>query len=400
MAIKALNPDDPDFSIETAAHGCVDILPLTMGRMIELEKTEDDASNTFVDTLIAILGRKSDGTGLTAHDAKKLSDAERDEFANQFLDRNQDLFREQVREKNQDADGQTVISFRAGDIVHKREDGESAGAYLTRLFKIRQENLQKQMSHLIKPFENILNAHGNLFTPSFLETFKKSQSASAQLGEMIKRLRIDMPDATGFMEHKSAIDRMQTLESMQPKTQTLNLRPPYNPVNDTNERLSGVLNRLDSMEGLALQMAETVKGVSDSASGLLVIFGAASDNADRSSRRAIMIAVAAIIVAGLSTLAQIGYSEWRTMRDQTSAEVAINRISTEIDTAAHPQRQSLQTIEAELKKIGAELKTGNNSVGAGFDNLATAIRALTTSLQQQDSKPVEIEKNTPPQIPD
>lgn len=142
------------------------------------------------------------------------------------------------------------------------------------------------------------------------------------------------------------------------------------------------MNRLDSMEGLALQMAETVKGVSDSVSQFLVAFGAASDKADRTSRRAIGIAAAAIVVAVVSVLAQVGYSEWRSARDQMSAAAAIDEISSRIEAVAEVQRES-------MSQIGPELTNGNSLVKDSFDRLSIAIQGLAESLRRQDQLPAE-----------
>lgn len=198
MAITGLNPDRPDFSIETVTLGRIDALPLTVGRMMKLETIEEKTPVEFMNALIAVIGRKSDETQLVDDDATRLSDAERDEFATLFLEHNQYLLREKVQEERQDEEGRTVVSYRDGDIRHPQEDGESTSVYLSRLFKIQQAEQREQMRQLIKPFDDVIQAHRSLFTPSFLETFKKSQSATAQLGEMIKRMRFDMLEESGI----------------------------------------------------------------------------------------------------------------------------------------------------------------------------------------------------------
>lgn len=382
MAIPALNPDEPDFTIETAALGRIDALPITIGRLSELEKAEAETSTAFMNALIAIIARNNNGVALTDDDVAKLSDSERDEFARELLDRNQYLYRNKIKEEHQDDEGRTVLSFRDGNIKHQKEEGESDSDYLFRLMQIQKAELQEQTRRMMKPFEDVLKSHKNLFTPSFLDAFKKSQSATAQLGDMIKRLRIDLPNVSRTVAAQSALDRLNTPEIHRPELRIPDLGTIRNPVHDTNERLSDVVSRLDSMEGLTLQMAETVQGVSESASQFLVAFGAASDKADHTSRRTIWIAGMAIIVAVFSTLAQIGYSEWRDIRDQSATTAAIEDISGGIEAVVKVQRES-------MGQLGAELNNGNSALKDSFDRLSTAIEALNKSLRAQSNLPTE-----------
>ncbi|MEQ8694493.1 MAG: hypothetical protein RIC85_04095 [Gammaproteobacteria bacterium] len=387
MAIFGWDPDKPNFSIETAALGRVDILPLTTGRMKKLGKIEGLTPREFTDKFLISIGRKTDGTELVDEDTARLSDAEREEFANQYLDNNQNLFREKVQEKYKDEDGKPVISYRNGDILHQREDEELSTAYLYRLYKIEDARWQEQMRKLTEPFAATLNAHKKLFNPSFLETFAQSQSASTKLGDMIKSLRPNLPEFGPTIPTVKNLDFIRPVEGPLPEKPFHGLRPTPNPIHDTNERLSDVVDRLVSMEDLALQMAETVKGVSDSASQFLVSFGAASDNADRTSRRAIFLAATAIIVALLSTLGQIGYSEWRIARDQDATSASIESLSQQIEIVVEAQRQS-------MGQIGVEINNSNSEAKESFDRLSTALEGLTLELNKQTESPTA--SNDPP----
>ena len=198
MPLPKLKPDEPEFSIDTTSLGRLDALPLTIGRMSEIEKTESETSTSFINAFIATVGRNSDGMELTDDDVVKLSDAERDEFAKRALESHQYLFRERVSEKRTDEGGRVVISFRDGDVKHQREEDESDSAYLFRLFKLQTAELKERARRLMAPFEDMLKSNKRMFTPSFLEAFTKSQTATAQLGNMIDRLRVNMPDLSGI----------------------------------------------------------------------------------------------------------------------------------------------------------------------------------------------------------
>ena len=92
MKLNAPNVDDPEFSIDTVALGRIDSLTLTIGRMEKLAKAESDTSTSFLNSLIATVGRRADADDLEHQDVRKLSAPERDEFARRFLDNNQYLF--------------------------------------------------------------------------------------------------------------------------------------------------------------------------------------------------------------------------------------------------------------------------------------------------------------------
>lgn len=365
MPIPTLKPNEPDFSVDTAALGRIDALPLTVGRVSEIEKAESETSRSFMNTLLVTVGRKNDGMELTEDDVSRLSDAEMDRFAKMILDLNQYLFRERVEEKRKDDEGRVVHSVKDGGIRHKKEKGESDSGYLFRLFDMQTALWKERQRSIVAPFQDILKAHKRLFTPSFLDSFNRSRSASAQLGEMISRLRPNVTsevslgriDPTGFDDAKVPVpDYLSNI---------------HNPVYDTNARLSDVVDVLDSMEGLALQVAETVRSVSDTASQFIVDFGAATEKADRSSRRAIWIAVVAIGVAALSPLVQIGHSEWRTQRDRDTATAIID-ISNRIESG---------------------LRSATVDTTESFDRLSEAIERLTESSTVREGAPVSTDSN-------
>ena len=374
MAIPSLNPDGPEFSIDTIALGRIDALPLTIGRMSEIEKKDSATSTSFMNVLVSTVGRGSTGEELTDDEVAKLSDADRDRFAEKVLEFNPYLFRERVREKRKDDDGRVILSFRDGDVKHQREKDESGSDYLFRLFKIQTAELKEHARRVLGPVEDMLRANKRLFTPSFLEAIQRSQSSAAQLGNMIDRLRIKMPDVSGGAAAAAALDRIKSPDVYRPELRVPDLSNFRSPLLDTNERLSDVLNKLEAMKGLALQMAETVRDVSGTASQFIVDFGVAAEKADRSSRRATRIALSAIVVAAILTVVQIGYSEWRIRQEQGHTANAINAISTRIEASAESQRES-------MAGIGTEPNNSNAAVKASLDRLSILLQKLTEVLR-------------------
>ena len=374
MATPSLKPDEPEFSIDTIALDRIDAFPLTIGRMSEIEKKGSDTSTSFMNVLISIVGRGSTGEELSEDEVAKLSDADRDRFAQKVLEFNPYLFRERVRESRKDEDGRVVLSFRDGDVKHQREEDESESDYLFRLFKIQTDELKKHARRVLGPVEDMLKANKRLFTPSFLEAIQRSQSSAAQLGNMIDRLRIKVPDVSGGSAAADALKRIETPEVYRPELRVPDLSNFRSPLLDTNERLSDVLMKLDAMEGLALQMAETVRHVSETASQFIVDFGVATEKADRSSRRATWIAVSAIAVATVLTIVQIGYSEWRTQQEQGHTASAINAISARIEVSAKAQRESMEEMGSKLNSDSIALKSSLDRLSIAAQKLAEVLR--------------------------
>lgn len=374
MPLPKLEAREPEFCIDTAALGRIDVLPLTIGHMDLIENIEEETSASFAGRLLVILGRKSDSSKLTDVDVETCSDTEINDFSETFLEHNQYLFRESVREESRDEKGNLIVSFSEGDILHHKEKDESHSDYLFRLFKIQQAEWKEQARRIMAPFEDMLKVNKRLFTPPFVKALTKSQSATAHLGNTIERLRIRTPSILDGAGGDSARDRPNAAEISPSQRSVLDLSAIRNPAHDTNEKLTDVVNRLDTMETLAFQMAEIVKRGSDTVSQFLVAFGAASEKADRSSRRAFRIAITAISVAILSPIVHIGYSEWHNQHAQTDTAAAIGIISNRIEMIAEMQRKNME-------QTGAELNDSNIAVKESVERLSAVIQALTESLQ-------------------
>jgi hypothetical protein len=364
VAITAVNTDEPEFSVNTKSLGRIDALPLTNGRMEALDGLdgiEGVSSSAFMDSLIVAISRKEDRSELGKDEISRLTESEKNEFAAKFLERNQYLLPED-------------------NTKHPRAEDESDSEFLFRLFKDDQAKQQERMRQLIGPFKNALEAHKNLFTPSFLEAFKNSQSSVAQLQDLAKRLGGNIPDLSklGVATSVDALARPAPIERLRPHVPDFSAI--RHPSQDTNERLSEVVDHLDQMGVLAVQTAKTVGDVSKTVSELLITLGAASDKSDRASRRAMKIAISALMVAVLSPLVQIVYSEWRTHQDQTATNAVVTEVADRIDSVVEAQRDS-------AKRLSNALENSNEAIASSLDRLPEAMGALSGSLHSQETIP-------------
>ena len=382
MRLTPPNKDEPEFSIDTAAIGRIESFPFTVGHFDELAKSESDTSTVFMNSLISAVGKRPDTADLVYEDVARLSEVDRNEFARKFLDNNQYLFREKVLERSQDDDGDFVASHREGAVKHERSKDESDSDYLFRLFKLQQAEMKEQARRIMAPLQDTLKLKTSLFTPSFLEALRKTHTATSQLGKMVDRMRVQLPDTSRLGFSRSTLGPSTSPTDLGPKLQIPSLPPIRNPAHDTNERLADVVNRLDSMESLALQTAETVMSVDAAASQFLVAFSKASDKHERSSRRMTWIGGSGIVVAILISLGNVAYSERRALRSQANTAAAITTISDHIEAVAEAQRES-------MGQIGADLNKGNTATTNSLDRLSTAIQDLTEFLRAQAIHPPE-----------
>lgn len=380
VAIFALNTNEPEYTIKTESLGRVNILPLTVGRMEALEEIEQASSAEFVASLLTVVGCKEDGNEITQEEAAELTDAEKEDFAEKFLEHNQHLYRKRVTKRRPNEDGETVVSFEDGEIEHHRQKDETTPDYLQRVFNLDLEQQKERMREMMEPLEKSLAAHKKLFTPSFVNSLKETHSVQARLQDMIKQMRPSLPNlgVTGALEGGAARPAILAQPLHSP-----DLKIPEDPIHDTNRSLGEVVDRLEEMNELALQTAETVGSVSNSATEFLVAFGAASNSADIASRRAIWIAAAAIVVAVVSTAFQIGYAEWRAYQNQITTDQMVNPIFTHMEDI-------VAALRANTQQLSDRMDVANQSVADSLDRLATAIDELSVSMhpsegQQTDS---------------
>ena len=388
MKLISPNNHEPEFSIDTAALGRIESFSLKVGHFDELAKSESLTSKAFMNSLIAAVGRKTDGDAIEPQDITKLSGAEMDEFAKTFLDNNQYLFRETLFERSKDDDAHFVVTAKEGAVKYEKSSDESYSDYLFRLFKLKRAEMREQTRRIMSPLEDALKRKANLFTPSVLEALRQTQLATSKLSNMVGRMRLQFPDTSRLALRRSPLGSSESTYVPGPKLGVLDLPPIPTPPHATNENLSDVVNTLDSMESLAIRTAETVTSLDALASQFLVSFAKASDKAERASRRTIWIGVSAIVVAIVISLVHVAYSEWRSLQTQADTAAAIATISDHIEAVAEVQRES-------MGQIGADVNRGNTTTTNSLDRLSTAIQDLTEFLREQSIRSFSTDSSPP-----
>ena len=341
MTINLTDREKPKFFVETKSIGRIGVLPMTT-RMQLVEDIGESATD-FMRALVTTLGRKADGSHISREEVAELTDDELDKLAVKFLAENEYLVRERGTQRKYR--GNETAHLQEGETEAAKRKGESDCQFISRSFRGYRAERKEEIRKILEPFEDAFEAHGKMFPPAFMHAFTTNQLATAQLQKMIERQRQDVS----------------------PPIRDLKL--PQNPVHDTNEMLPNVVDRLDSMRALMLQMGETVRTLSQSASEFLVAFGAASDKADRSSRRAILIAMCAVGV----TLAQIGYSEWRSRQDQAAATITIEEIQDRIASVAAAERKNAELLLGDAQE-------GNKAIVSSLERILLAIDGLAASM--------------------
>ena len=388
MRLTSPDAHESVFSIETVSLGRIDSFPLTVGHFDKLAKSESHTSNAFMNSLIAAVSKTAEGDAIDRQDIAKLSDAERDVFAEKFLDNNQYLFREQVRERRQDENGDFVVSAREGEIKHERLQDESGSDYLFRLFRLQRAELRDTARRIFSPLHDSTKLKTNLVSPSFLEAVRQAQAVASPLRDIVERMRVQLPHTSRLGLTLPPMKRSLPTAVPGPKLEVPDFPPIRNPVHDTNEKLSDVLNALDSMEALAIQTAETLTSMDDAASQYLAAFAEASDKADRASRRMIWIGGLAILVAILIPIGNVVYFELHSSHTEASVAGAITTISEHIDAIAEAQRES-------TGQIRSDLNSGNTATTNSLDRLSTAVEDLTVFLRQQSIRASESSTSPP-----
>lgn len=367
MDILSLNDDSPQYSIDTESLGRIDLLPLTVRRLKTLGKIDQASGSEFVESLLTAIGRQANGNEIENEQAVALSEIEKEAFAEAFLEHNQYLFRERVTKRRKNDAGETVHYSELGEVKHPRKEGETPPDYLLRVFKLDLETQNERMRAMMEPYATTLAAHKNLFTPPFIESLKASQSAQARLRDMIGQMHPNLPGIAGLGSRSPLGDSGAHVKPSEAPLRTL---PEFkNPIDDTNKSLQEVVDRLEEMNALAVRTAETVGSVSNSATEFLVAFGAASDDANRASRRAIKIAGAAIAVALISTVIQIGYAEWRDYQHQVSTDRTVTEIINQMKAMVDAQHTNTQQLSERLDKE-------NQAIAESLNRLSDTISTL------------------------
>ncbi len=335
MAIKAINPRVPKFSIETQDFGKVNFSRITGGGLDKLEKANIDNSRVFLNYLISTLGIKEDNTYLKLEEASKLTSDEREQFIKGCLDAHPDWL-EKLEQNNIKGDGET------------NED------YLYRVYQAYYEGFKQSMFKMVNPFKNIFGTQ-EIVSSKFQRLSRESKTASDLLGESIKTIKA---------------------EQLQPHTHSFEFLGKHLET-ATDIRLGHVVDRLGSIEGLAVRMADTVKSVSDAASQFLLDFEKASNKVNDSSKGAFRLALWAIGISILFPLVQIGISEYKDRGEQVESNQARDMLIKRLDELIVLEKERNATINLQNNE-------NNNTLLDASKNLKDVVKDLSNIKSAAD----------------
>jgi hypothetical protein len=118
------------------------------------------------------------------------------------------------------------------------------------------------------------------------------------------------------------------------------LRPPPNPILETNKRLAKIEERFEEMQDIAARGAEIATSLQVSAAEFLTKFDDVATKNDRTAGRAVWVAGTAAVLAVAVPLLQTLYAElWKAPNDAADMRRAVTELKTELTTLRDTQRQ-------------------------------------------------------------
>jgi hypothetical protein len=113
-----------------------------------------------------------------------LTEDDLERIAASYVAHHEDLNKEQITERSKNAAGETVVSFKFGEIKHPRKDGESVVQYVASLLRGSEEDRRasnrRLSDEIAKSFSGSLAAQiqrTNLFGDELLKSIESSRKA-------------------------------------------------------------------------------------------------------------------------------------------------------------------------------------------------------------------------------
>ncbi len=218
-----------------------------------------------------------------------------------------------------------VVEIRKGEIKKSKLNDENYHEYLFRIYPEILNDYTKTITAPFKRIGDLFKFNTNNFSPAFTESINKSAHSAKQLQGLIEH---------DYSAHNELLNNIRNLKT---------------PTDTTNEKLNEVIVNLEYINQLGLKTAQTVKDVSDASTQFLVEFKVASYNADKTSRRALFIAVRVGFLTLLSIIVPIGYQEYKSTQEVplenliSSIEDHTSKISKEINAYSKAQKDVLES---------------------------------------------------------
>lgn len=131
-------PRDVAFTLPTQTLGVLHFRRVTPEDAAKIDRTDLQhrlPPDAFLSLLMVTLGAKESGGAIAVEETFQLSTEERSKFADGFLDEHKDYYRERIFEEIKNADGETAAISFLGEATIPRENGESSISYLTRMYR-------------------------------------------------------------------------------------------------------------------------------------------------------------------------------------------------------------------------------------------------------------------------
>jgi hypothetical protein len=362
MSRDGFGYSDPAFEVMTESMGPLKFRRVSKMYATKIEKADfqnDLPPEAFLSLLIVILGVKADGTPISVEESYSLSHAEREAFAETFIQQHQELWREKFIQETVNEQGEKVIHTAFGDtIINPRQPGEEVIPYVTRLYRDFNKGIISVEARRMEPQRKMIEERGASLSQEEKELLLKNASLSESLGKTLAQMRaldggvqsnpmpgtvppppvsasppqqtpsVAVPPAPAphapvhsqiGMPHLPPAPQMpnpqpygplaaaqsnQMPMSQQPAAQT-QLEPvvapsrALTPLSEASERMQEVLSRIDTVEPLAVETLGMLKSLNDASVQILTDFTKTAERNRRSVRRATFLAVLAMLVAVL-----------------------------------------------------------------------------------------------------
>lgn len=325
MDIKSLSSQSI-FSFDTEKIGLVNTHSTNFGMLGKIGKYDFEKGDAkdFVNFLLKIVCKNGNNQELTDEDINKISFEEKETFIKSYIE-NDGIFYERKHDIKDNEEGQRVVKIRKGELKKSKLDSENYHEYLFRIYPEILDDFNKTITAPFKRIGDLFKLNTNSFSPAFTESINKSAYSAKQLQGLIER---------DYSAHNELLYNIRNLKT---------------PADTTNEKLNEVIANLEYINQLGVKTAQTVKDVSDASTQFLVEFKIASDNADKTSRRALFIAVGVGFLTLLSIIVPIGYQEYKSTKEVplenliSSIEDHTSKISKEINAYSEAQKDALES---------------------------------------------------------
>ncbi|MBN9564447.1 MAG: hypothetical protein J0H14_27540 [Alphaproteobacteria bacterium] len=358
---------DPIFDIETQEFGRLLVERLTIRRMVSVEKLLNDkrpSPSKLIDILIASLARTTDRNRLTLNQVGRLSQAEKEDFAEQLA----------LSNKNKDENIPRNINESAIDYFHRcymkgREKietfVESMGPSVKGLASwtdpttlhalMRNAGVSADLTRKIAE-ANALKANGAFSLATSLKGLAPKWSGTDHLAGKIGT----MAAGTGEVEMDTP-----------PRAPSITMPP--NSALETNKLLDSLIARFGRFEDVAMQTVELVQSMNTAASGLLKSFAEGAISTERFARRSIWIAIIALLVAIFMPLFQIGYDIWKSRQQDSETSAIVQKVVRQLTEA---QQHASDDIRRAMTDQSDRAHSDQAELAKALSSLSDAIRTL------------------------